>query len=246
MAILMHATRQSFREGIERDSYAIAHDVLAADELAHLTLLAEPLLAAAKWSRPGVRDVLAKAPALLEAVRTSSLAQLIRDVVGTEAVVVRSLLFDKSPRANWAVPRHQDVVVALKERHETPGFGPWSIKDGQHHCRPPLDIVQSILVIRLHLDDCHAAHGPLCVVRGSSNKGILSQEDLSAMTNAANAGTDIVPCTTGRGGCVLMKPLTVHCSTRAANPAARRRVLHLECTQATLPPSLAWAEGYRV
>lgn len=242
----MPSTQSPFREALERDSFAIVHDVVGADALAHLASLAEPLLAASNWSRPGVRDVFAKAPALLEAVRSCPLAGLIRDVVGKEAVVVRSLLFDKSPSANWAVPWHQDVVIALRERIETPGFGPWSIKDGQHHCRPPLDMIQSIVVVRLHLDDCLAEHGPLCVVRGSSNQGILSQEDLSAMTTAPTLGTHCVPCTTARGGCVLMKPLTVHSSSRATNPADRRRVLHLECTNATLPNGLTWAEGHRI
>jgi hypothetical protein len=39
-------------------------------------------------------------------------------------------LFDKIPDANWKVLRHQDVTIAVQEKIEVEGFGPWTIKAG--------------------------------------------------------------------------------------------------------------------
>ncbi len=34
-----------------------------------------------------------------------------------------AILFDKIPDANWNVPWHQDVTIAVQERVEAEGFG---------------------------------------------------------------------------------------------------------------------------
>ena len=52
-------------------------------------------------------------------------------------------------------PWHQDLSIAVKERHEVAGFGPWSVKEGVP-VQPPVEILESMLTLRLHLDDCHA------------------------------------------------------------------------------------------
>jgi len=51
---------------------------------------------------------------------------------------VRAVAFDKSPSSNWALPWHQDRVIAVQERHVVDGFVNWTKKDGGWHCEPPL------------------------------------------------------------------------------------------------------------
>src|SRR4051794_1322132 len=43
---------------------------------------------------------------------------------------VRAVLFDKTATMNWSLPWHQDRVIAVRERMEVEGFGPWSRKHG--------------------------------------------------------------------------------------------------------------------
>src|SRR5262245_38819263 len=50
---------------------------------------------------------------------------------------VRALLFNKTPSTNWSLTWHQDRVIAVKDRIEVEGFGPWSRKHGALHVAPP-------------------------------------------------------------------------------------------------------------
>lgn len=161
----------------------------------------------------------------------------MQDLAGSKARIVRSILFDKSAGSNWLVPWHQDATIAVRERRDAPGFGPWSIKEGVPHCRPPRDVLESLVVIRVALDACGPANGPLQMVPGSHKDGLLTPAALSARV----AEGPVIECCTGAGGVVLMRSHTVHSSAKAIVPS-RRRVLHLEVTPMVLPAGLQWAE----
>ena len=64
--------------------------------------------------------------------------------------------------------------------------------------------------------------------------------DDSQIARRVEAGP-VVQCLTEQGGAVLMRPLTVHASARAA-AVSRRRTLHLEFSSMELPGGLAWSE----
>ena len=151
----------------------------------------------------------------------------------SDARVVRGILFDKTPDANWAVAPHQDLNVALAERRDVEGFGPWSIKAGVPHAIPPVEILRGMLTVRIGLDPCGPDDGPLRVVPGT-HRDKIREADLP--------DGPFVDCLTEAGGAVLMRPLAVHASSRAANPS-RRRVVHLEYAAVDLPPPLRWAFG---
>ncbi|MDE1176693.1 MAG: hypothetical protein PW789_08795 [Edaphobacter sp.] len=55
---------------------------------------------------------------------------MICSILGDEAFPVRGILFDKQDGANWKVPWHQDVTIAVREHVEADGYGPWSMKAG--------------------------------------------------------------------------------------------------------------------
>src|SRR5690349_5599530 len=55
-------------------------------------------------------------------VRRLAESPTIRELVG-DGKVVRGILFDKTSDANWAVPPHQDLNIALTERHDVSGYG---------------------------------------------------------------------------------------------------------------------------
>ena len=158
-------------------------------------------------------------------------------MLGSGARVVRSLLFDKSPDANWDVPWHQDTTIAVESQADVPGFGPWSIKENVPHVRPPSHVLASMLAVRINLDANTQTNGPLLVAPGSHKRGINSDNLDSAIFESSK-----VACTTHAGGAVLMRPLLFHASRKATTPT-HRRVLHLECSASHLSPPLQWSPG---
>jgi hypothetical protein len=149
--------------------------------------------------------------------------------------IIRSILFDKTPKANWSASWHQDLTICVCERRDGPGFGPWSIKDGLHHVHAPAEILDQILTIRLHLDDCSPENGALRVLPGSHKNGRMTDEAIEAFRVSHHE----VICSIPLGGVLLMKPLLLHASSRASSPS-HRRVLHFEVTQTKLPLGLEW------
>ncbi len=218
----------------EQSGFAIVAAAIPPESLPGLTDEAERLFGEDGRRPAGVRRVLARSARFAALAQSSVVRSLVTAVLGDEAFVVRSLLFDKSPDANWDVSWHQDTTIAVAARHETAGFGPWSIKSGVPHVRPPADVLANMLTVRLHLDACDANNGPLLVAPGSHLDGIVDPS-LCAMCEST-----AVACMTNAGGAVLMRPLLVHASRKAVLPT-HRRVLHLEFAIRGLPAPLAWA-----
>jgi ectoine hydroxylase-related dioxygenase (phytanoyl-CoA dioxygenase family) len=178
---------------------------------------------------------------LIPAVRAMSVSPAIRNLVepilGASARVVRSLLFDKNPEANWKVPWHQDLAIAVKERRDVAGFGPWSEKAGVTHVQPPVEVLERMVTVRLHLDDCGVENGPLRVLAGSHRLGVIDPGTVGDV----RAELPEVSCMVPAGGAVLMRPLTLHASSPAERPG-HRRVIHLEFAAGELPDELEWYE----
>lgn len=139
-------------------------------------------------------------------IRTLAAMPVIRrpvePVLRAKARPVRALLFDKTPNANWKVPRHQDLSIAVKKKADVEGFGPWSRKAGVVHVQPTTRILEPMLAVRIHLDDCDESNGPLRVIPGSHRQGRLSTAQLSELGR-----NPAVVCTVPAGGVLLMRPL---------------------------------------
>ena len=185
----------------------------------------------------GMRDLLRSVPEVRALAGSRAVLDQVDSVLGPGAFAVRGLWFDKTPQANWGVPWHQDLTIAVRERIDTPGFGPWTVKGGIPHVRPPVAVLAAMVTVRVHLDDCGAGRGPLQVIPGSDRLGRLD----AAATLAALDQTPAVDCLVSRGGAVLMRPLILHAS-RAATDPDRRRVVHLEYAAGPLPGGLEWFE----
>jgi len=220
----------------DRNGFAITGPLLTPAEIAACVAAAERLVAETGRAVAGLRDVLAREPALRAAADAPSVRAIVARVLGPGAFVVRSILFDKTPAANWDVAWHQDVTVAVRERREVPGFGPWSVKTGVPHVQPPARVLARMVTVRLHLDDCGEGDGPLLVVPGSHARGVVDVTtlDLAACERSA------VACHAPAGVAVVMRPLTLHASRKARSPT-HRRVLHLEFAADPLPGGLEWA-----
>ena len=159
---------------------------------------------------------------------------LARPILGDAAHPVRGILFDKTPGANWVVPWHQDLSIAVKKRFDVPGFGPWSQKAGVVHVQPPAEVLRGMLTVRLHLDDCGVDNGPLRVIPGSHREAMTPEQIEIAVNGRAQ-----VTCECLAGGAVVMRPMILHASSPARSPA-HRRVVHIEYAAGDLPSGLQW------
>jgi ectoine hydroxylase-related dioxygenase (phytanoyl-CoA dioxygenase family) len=232
------------RNALESEGFAVVPDVLDRPRVDRLRTLMcqEQSLAEARRGASvyGARNLLALGP-IRDLAAEAAVWRLIEPVVGTEAIPVRALFFDKTPEANWPVLWHQDLTIAVAARHDLPGWGPWSIKAGVVHVEPPQALLSAILTIRLHLDDCGADNGPLRVIPGSHRTGRLTRGSIAAAREAGNEHRLVAPA----GAAILMRPLLLHASSPATEPH-HRRVIHIEfAARDLLPPQLQWASEQR-
>jgi ectoine hydroxylase-related dioxygenase (phytanoyl-CoA dioxygenase family) len=205
---------------IREQGFGIIPNVLAQQDVDDL--LEELSRANLPRSRAGVRHAM-KLPAVATLAQDPRLIGIAAETLDTDAFPFRATLFDKSPTANWLVVWHQDTALPLRERHETPGWGPWSMKDGVIYAHAPVNTLSQVLALRLHLDDSTAENGPLRVVPETHTLGVLSDEELHKLSTRLAA----IDCFVPRGGVLAMRPLIVHASSKSQSQAPRR-VLHIE------------------
>ncbi len=174
----------------------------------------------------GIRNVAARFTSTASRARAFHFrrrSRASRAVLGPNAFAVRGLFFNKTSDSNWKVAWHQDLTIALKERRDTPGFTAWSVKHGVVHVQPPVEILEHMLAIRIHLDDSAEDNGPLRCIPGSHLHGRLTTEQIAAL-DKTSAATCLAPA-----------------GTRASHaPARSARVVQLHVSPATTrsPPRI--------
>ncbi|HET7456500.1 MAG TPA: phytanoyl-CoA dioxygenase family protein [Gemmatimonadaceae bacterium] len=233
---LTTAERAQLAASIDRDGWAVTPPVVPQLEIDRLLDELAPLAAAAD-DRGGVRNLLDASNAARVLAASPAVRSIAESVLGPHCFAVRAILFDKTPAANWKVVWHQDLTIAVRERApgNVPGFGPWSEKAGVVHVQPPAELLERMLAVRVHLDDCGASNGPVRVISGSHRVGRLSSSAIDACRDGAAA----VDCLAERGAVLAFRPLILHASSPAATPA-HRRVVHIEFAADELPEPLEW------
>lgn len=201
-------------DALERSGHALIATAFSEKELASLC---EALF---HTKQAGQRCLLDD-PLARQAAKALKQALIAEGVLNRESVAIQAIAFDKNPEANWSVPWHQDVMFPLADQASSPGYERPCVKDGVPYARPPRPLLERLLAVRLHLDDCDPGNGPLRVVPGSHGEGILSTESIPPLV--ASRGERA--CAALRGQALLMRPLLLHASSRATAPS-RRRVLH--------------------
>jgi ectoine hydroxylase-related dioxygenase (phytanoyl-CoA dioxygenase family) len=223
---------------IEADGFEIVTNCLTATETDRLLSAVEAAQNKQCCERKsGLRNLLRLGPVAELAYSTKVLCHVQR-TLGPNAFPARALLFDKTPDANWKLTWHQDKAIALKSAVEAPGFGPWSVKDGVPHAHAPSAILERMVSVRIHLDDCPAENGALQVIRSSHLHGRLSAEEISQWELRGEK----VTCEIHKGGLLLLRPLLLHSSLRSTG-SAHRRIVQIEYAADALPGGLEWYES---
>ncbi len=222
------------RDRLGSAGFVIIRSVLTNAEVESLKRALTPL---ANPARAGVRGLLQRCPKITSLARDERITHALVSLLGGVPFAVRGLLFDKSASANWRVGWHQDLAIALRQRADVFGFGPWSVKDGIVHAHAPAGLLERMLTVRVHLDDADEKNGALQVIPGSHLAGKMSpsEVDLTAMSGRP------VTCVAHSGDVLVMRPLLLHASLAATTPV-HRRVVHIEYAMDELPPPLQWYE----
>lgn len=185
-----------------------------------------------------VRNLLEECPEIRKFASSPSVRHLVEPVLGTECFPVRGILFDKVPEANWKVPWHQDVTIAVQNRIDAGGFGPWSTKADVLHVQSPAAVLNKMLSLRLHLDPCREENGALRLIPGSHRQGRIAEELIPAIREASPEHV----CVVGAGDVLLMRPLLLHASSASRVPS-HRRVVHIDFAAVQLPAGMGWFFG---
>lgn len=230
----------SIIQSIETEGFAILAQALDSNTINALLAEIQPTLTETgvrqRQSQTfAIRNLLNVIPSLRSLLEAPAIQGLAENLLGQPAPITRAIFFDKVPSANWKVAWHQDLTITVKAKQETFGFSKWSTKAGIPHAQAPLEVLQNILTLRLHLDDTYEANGALKVIPGTHKQGILTPNEIQDIAEQRPS----VICQVPQGGILAMKPLLLHASLPALKPY-HRRVIHLEFSAHPLPAGLEW------
>ena len=160
---------------------------------------------------------------------------LLQELMGPQSVAVQCTYFEKSSNRNWLVPMHQDRSIPVANQVIGAHLTGWSEKEGQLFVHAPRDLLQKLVAVRLHLDNCRAEDGPLRVVPGSHQQGLLSDLDIAHWRKTRGE----VICEASAGDVLVLSPMLLHASSKASG-AGQRRLLHFVFGPCQPGHGLAW------
>lgn len=227
-----------FAESFHCDGYGIVERVLSphqVDDLRQKIAAIPSSSAVRRRSRVyGVRNLLELSPEVCMLASGPALWQIATAILGDGAFASRAVFFDKNPDANWALGWHQDSVISVAEKIDTPGFLAWGQKAGVWQVQPPAAELAKMVALRVHLDDCGEENGALRVIPGSHRHGWLDGQISEWLEQVPE-----VSCPVVAGDVVAMCPTVLHASSRATVPT-HRRVIHIEYAAHELPGEMEW------
>jgi ectoine hydroxylase-related dioxygenase (phytanoyl-CoA dioxygenase family) len=219
---------------VTEDGYAIIPSTLSPEDVERFVPALQNL--SGHRGRAGARHLLSS-PAVAELANAPQLLRIAKAILGDDAFAFRATLFDKNAEANWLIAWHQDTALPLREKLDTPGWGPWSVKAGITYAHAPATSLEQVVALRIHLDDSTPENGPLRVLRGTHRDGVFTDQRIEEIVAKANP----VTCLVSKGGVIVMRPLIIHASSKSDSETPRR-VLHLEyATPHSVEPPLQLA-----
>ena len=133
--------------------------------------------------------------------------------------------FCKDADTNGSSGLHRDLHLPLAARVDSGHFSDWTEQQDIPHARASSALLNSMLAVRLHIDDCGAGDGELYVVPGSHR--------------AADIDAAQIRCTGTRGSAVVMSPMVLRTSPRSQS-LKTRRVLYFLFGPSDLPDGARW------
>lgn len=231
---------QNHKNQIADKGFSVINNVFSTEEIESISEVIQKIDTSKETFRKSedlfaIRQFLKEIPEVKDLIFNENLKTIIKEIFGENYFAVKSIYFDKPEKSNWYVAYHQDLTISVDKKIEMENFGPWTTKQNQFAVQPPLDILENIFTIRIHLDDTDEKNGALKVVPKSHSKGIYRPETIDWKVETENI------CNVEKGGVMIMKPLLLHGSNRTTN-GNKRRVIHIEFSDRELPEELNWSE----
>ena len=229
-----------YRQDLLEDGFSIINSIYSDEEIKSiLTVISQADTSNSTFRKTNdlfaIRQFLKEIPSVVGLLFTDKLKDLIKEVMGENYFVVKSIYFDKPETSNWYVAYHQDLTISVDKKLELKNFGPWTVKQNQFAVQPPIELLENITTIRIHLDDTDENNGALRVIPKSHLKNIYRPETIDWSKETETT------CCVEKGGVMFMKPLTLHSSSRTTNNK-KRRVIHIEFSTMELTTGLEWSE----
>ncbi len=175
------------------------------------------------YGQPQPDDLLQASPEVDRVANDEQLLKFLNHATGVRNFPVKAFILDKSRGSNWEIPWHQDLLIAVSRQTDCPGYTNWSVEAGIPHVRPPVSVLEKLITLRIHLDDCGASNGAIHAIEGSHTLGVLDQEQIEALKARSTPRI----CRAGKNSVMLMKPLLLHYSPASASDVPRR-ILQIE------------------
>lgn len=137
--------------------------------------------------------------------------------------IVKAFILDKTQESNWTMPWHQDLLITVQKQIETEGYTNWINYGNIPHVQPPLALLEQLITIRIHLDDCDQENGAMQVIAATHQRGKMNQPDIDAAVHREPT----ICCAVNRKGIMVYKPLLLHYSPYSQSRRPRR-ILQLE------------------
>lgn len=231
--LLQQTHKYRIKLSVHKKGFNILEDFLSDIELSTLNLALNNI----KFDKGcgGIRNIEKKSTVIKNFIYSEKLKNLASSFTEEKPSFIRAILFNKTQDNNWSVTWHQDRTVSLSNKFESKNWGPWSEKDGVIHVQPPIEVLNKMISIRIHLDDSCKKNGCLRVVPYSHLEGIIDHSKVSEFVTL----NKIEECEVKSGTAIVMSPLVLHSSMKAKEPS-QRRVLHIEFTDYPLPKGVSW------
>lgn len=225
---------------LESKGFSIHNNIYSTEEISAMTTLLDSINTSKPTFRKSedlfaIRQFFKEVPKIKHLVLNDEFKKLLQSNAGEDYFLVKSIYFDKPEKSNWFVSYHQDLTISVDNKQNILGFINWTSKHKQFSVQPPMDILENIITLRIHLDNTDQNNGALKVIENSHSKKLYRSKDIDFTAEKETY------CTIDAGGIMLMKPLLLHGSNRTTN-TKRRRVIHLEFSNKLLPDQLEWAE----
>jgi ectoine hydroxylase-related dioxygenase (phytanoyl-CoA dioxygenase family) len=222
------------------NGFMISENIYTKEEITKITTWieqADPANPAFRRSSElfAIRRFLSQVPEVFGIIWNEKLQEVVKEWMGPDYFIVKSIYFDKPEASNWFVAYHQDLTISVDKKLTLEGFGPWTTKQDQFAVQPPLEILENIYTIRIHLDDTDEKNGALKVIPGSHRKGVFRPENIDWTKETTHI------CEVPAGGIMIMRPLLLHSSGKSTS-GSKRRVIHIEFSNRELPGGLSWVE----
>jgi hypothetical protein len=210
----------SLADEFTENGFAILDEAISLSELEEAVKRVNSI----DFRKAGTRNVLSSAWCQ-NIARSLKMHPAIAPLLPCDAVAVQCTYFEKSVDRNWLVALHRDYSIPVQARISSKDWSGWSEKEGFVYGRPPEFVLESLVAIRVHLDENTQKNGPLQVIPGSHR--------------SQSSSAPRVTCLVKERGALVMRPTLLHASSKLTE--GTRRVLHFLYGPNQLPNGAEWA-----